>query len=443
MNRSILIGTVLILLGFFLNITAKASSLSINPKRIIVKLKNGKEIPSINGIKKSVHFFETTYVLYTNGDESLLNKLRSHQDIQDAQFDTFSKRGPLPTPIEAIESETTEEGDEVIGSVLNDPKLAKLWAFKDASKHGMSVSRVYEEMGGAQSSEPIIVAVVDTGVDYNHEDLKDVMWTNVNEIPGNGIDDDGNGYIDDIHGINTLERDSDGNATGDMMDGHSHGTHVSGTIAATQNNGVGIAGVASNVRIMGLRSVPSYGDETDVDIAESFLYAARNGAKVINCSFGKSHNEGGMLVKETIDYIAKTYNTLVVVSAGNSSQNIDTKLTYPASYDSEGMLVVASSTRYGRFSYFSNYGFVNVDVAAPGSSIYSTTPGNRYGNMSGTSMASPNVTGVAAEVLSRHSYLTAIELKNVLMNSVTTKSSMDGDILTGGVVDLYSALESL
>src|SRR5690606_16546063 len=144
---------------------------------------------------------------------------------------------------------------------------------------------------------------------------------------------------------------------------------------------------------MAIRTVPNNGDETDIDVAESFLYAAKHGAKVINCSFGKANNEGGDLVKDTINHIGQEYGVLVVAAAGNSSQDIDRRLTYPASFDSETLMVVAATTSSGGMAYFSNYGRVNVDLAAPGSGIYSTTPGNRYGNMSGTSMASPNAAG--------------------------------------------------
>ncbi len=441
MNRSLFIGTVLIIIGFILNISAKGMSQNVNPNRLIVKLHSAKSLPEISGVKSARHFFGDYYILQTNGDLKLIDEVRALPQVQSANFDTYAKSEALPTPTGVEKVRRTFEKSKM--GTLNDPKLSSLWAFKDSDRHGMSVTKTYEEFGFAKNSAPIIVAVVDTGVDYNHEDLKDVMWVNEGEIPGNGIDDDGNGYIDDVHGINTLVRDADGNATAEIMDGHSHGTHVSGTIAAKQNNGIGIAGVASNVRIMGIRTVPNNGDETDVDVAESFLYAAKNGARIINCSFGKSHNEGGSLVEDTINYISETYNVLVVTSAGNSSRDIDKRLTYPASFETQGMIVIASSTKSGRFSYFSNYGIKNVDVAAPGSSIYSTTPGNRYGNMSGTSMASPNTSGVAAEILSHNPSLTSAELKQILMDSVTKKSSMEGDIVTGGVVDLYTAINNL
>jgi subtilisin family serine protease len=226
-----------------------------------------------------------------------------------------------------------------------------------------------------------------------------------------------------------------------MRDTHSHGTHVSGSIGATQNNGKGVAGIASNVKIMGIRTVPNSSDELDVDVIEAFLYAAKMGAKIINCSFGKNKNEGGMAVSETIEHIRDEYGVLVVAAAGNSSRSIDSRLTYPASFPNDNLLVVASTSSNGRFSYFSNYGFKNVDVAAPGSGILSTTPNNRYSSMSGTSMASPNTAGVAAEVLSHFPNLSPVELKKVLMDSVTKSSRYRGKTVSEGRVDLQKALE--
>jgi subtilisin family serine protease len=412
-----------------------ATESDFHKSRLIVKLKDGAQIPNSELILSTNHFFNNTYVLRTDNVTKLKGDLERTGSFESVNYDYFAKREKLPSP---TQTEKLSHGANKISSIFNDPGLRKLWAFKPSSEGGMGVLSAYENYNGANSKE-VIVAVVDTGVDYNHEDLRDVMWTNPGEIAGNGIDDDGNGYIDDIHGINTLVRDADGKATMEIMDAHSHGTHVSGTIAAKQNNGIGIAGVASNVLVMGIRTVPNSGDETDVDVAEAFLYAAKNGAKVINCSFGKSHNEGGMLVKETIDYIGEEYGVLVVAAAGNSTQNIDARLTYPASFDSENLLVVASTTKRGRLSYFSNYGVKNVDVAAPGSGIYSTTPRNRYSNMSGTSMASPNTAGVAAELMSRNPELNVMEIKELLMRTVFKNRRYERKTLTGGAVDLSSA----
>ncbi len=417
------------------------SAFSKTPKfhqnRLIVKLKEGQTLPNNSTITSSMHLFKNTYIVRTNSLIALESALKENASVQSVNRDYFSGREKLPT---AKNVEKLAHGANKLNTPFNDPGLRKLWAFKASSNNGMGVLPAYENYDSS-NSERIIVAVVDTGVDYNHEDLKDIMWINEGEIPGNGIDDDENGYIDDIHGINTLVRDAQGKATMDMMDGHSHGSHVSGTIGATQNNGIGIAGVASNVRIMGIRTVPNSSDETDVDVAEAFIYAAKNGARIINCSFGKAHNEGGMLVKETIDYIGSEYGVLVVAAAGNSSRDIDRRLTYPASFTSETLLVVASTSKRGGMSYFSNYGKVNVDVAAPGSGIYSTTPGNRYGNMSGTSMASPNTAGVAAEILSRNPALTPVELKEVIMRTVSKGRRYSAKVVSGGLVDLSAAVK--
>jgi subtilisin family serine protease len=414
-----------------------ASTPQINPNRIVVKLKAGEKLPQSKLISSAKELFNGMYILQTSNASKLKAEIENHQSISKVQFDYFSGRSKLPTP---EGSEKLEKSYTKATNGFNDPGLRRLWGFKSTANNGMDIINAYQNFGSAQG-EPVVVAVVDTGVDYNHEDLKDVMWVNEGEIPGNGIDDDGNGYVDDVHGINTLVRDSEGRATGDMMDKHSHGTHVSGTIGATQNNGTGIAGVASNVRIMGIRAVPNSGDETDVDVAESFIYAAKHGAKIINCSFGKKHNEGGMLVSETIEHIGKEYGVLVVAAAGNESSNNDRSKKYPASFENENLLVVASSTKRGRLSYFSNYGIKSVDVAAPGSSIYSTTPGNRYSNMSGTSMASPNTAGLAAEILARRPELSPVELKKVIMDTVSSNRRYTSKVVSGGLINLNSALE--
>ncbi|MCO4792245.1 MAG: S8 family serine peptidase [Bacteriovoracaceae bacterium] len=408
-----------------------------HPNRLIVKMISGHDMPQNDLITKSKHLFGTMYVVHTNNLQELESRLLEDKGVLYVERDQKSPKSELPVAQPLLPSQWDMEKE---AGQFNDPRLSKQWTFKNSERGGISISRAYQNRR-SQPREEIIVAVVDTGVDYTHEDLKEVMWTNPGEIAGNGIDDDGNGYIDDIHGINTLVRDSDGNATVNMKDTHSHGTHVSGSIGAQQNNGKGIAGIAGNVKIMGIRTVPNSSDELDVDVIEAFLYAAKMGAKVINCSFGKDRNEGGMAVSETIEHIRDTYGVLVVAAAGNSSRNIDRRPTYPASFANDNLLVVASTSSRGSMSYFSNYGLTGVDVAAPGSGILSTTPNNRYSSMSGTSMASPNTAGVAAEVLAHYPELGPVELKKVLMDSVTKSSRYNGKVVSGGRVDLEKALE--
>jgi thermitase len=407
-----------------------------NNKRLIVKLKEGQSLEKNHLIKKADHLFGQLYVLHTNDALQLESNLLKSKKFEYIEKDFYSKRS-LATP-----SARHESVPRARAKYFNDKFANKLWGFDERTSHGMSVNMAYSTHTATQNEE-IIVAVVDTGVDVKHEDLKANIWINEGEIAGNKIDDDGNGYVDDINGINTLVRDAQGKATVDLKDGHGHGTHVSGTIAAVQNNKIGIAGVSSHTKIMGIRTVPNDADELDVDIIEGFLYAAKHGARLINCSFGKKVNEGGMAVSDTIKHIGENYNVLVVAAAGNETSNIDVNLKYPASFQNDSLLVVASTSSLGGLSYFSNYGAKNVDLAAPGSNIYSTMPGNKYGDMSGTSMATPNTVGVAAEVLSRYPDLSAIELKETLMNSVTPVKAFNGKMISGGRVDLHSALSSL
>jgi subtilisin family serine protease len=404
---------------------------------LVVKIKPGARLPQTQYLKSYKKLFGTTYVFYTNNLRGLADYIKRNRNLfHYAQLDYKSNPSVLPQARQFYRS-------PILGrewSRAADPMLSRVWAFKDADQNGISVVKAYKSSTNRPKKE-IIVAVVDTGVDYTHEDLKANMWVNKKEIPGNGIDDDQNGYIDDVYGIDTLDRDAQGRATGDPKDSHYHGTHVAGTIGSVWNNGKGIAGVASNVKIMAIRTVPNRGDETDVDVAESFIYAAKHGAKIINCSFGKRVNEGGKLIPDTLKYIREKYGVLVIAAAGNSSQNIDNRLTYPASFEASNLFVIASTTSRGRLSGFSNYGKLNVDLASPGSGVLSTVPGNRYSSLSGTSMASPNAAGVAAEVLSRAPQLNPEQLKAVLMKSVTPVAGFRGKMRAEGRIDLYQTLK--
>ncbi len=409
----------------------------VTPNELVIKMKAGKSLPKLSKSAQVQNLFGSVFIIRNTNADLLEKQLKNNPDVEYTERN-HSRAVSLPTP--QIDNNSYDKNNDKTVSQFNDPRASKVWSFDDAEYFGVSVDAAYK-LYSTQATTPVIVAVIDTGVDYTHEDLKDVMWMNPNEIPGNGIDDDNNGYVDDIYGINVVVRDSKGVATTNVKDAHSHGSHVSGTIAAKQNNKLGIAGIASNARIMAIRGVPNNTDETDINIAEAFIYAAKNGAKIINCSFGKGSNEGKNLIPDTLQYIQDNYGVLVVAAAGNSSQDIDRSPTYPASHKNDNLLIVASSTSSNTLSGFSNYGKISVDVAAPGSSIFSTTPGNRYENMSGTSMASPTTVGVAAEVLSHYPNLSPIQLKKVLMDSVTPVARFKDKVVSGGRIDLLNALE--
>lgn len=407
-----------------------------SPDELVVKMKANQQLPNISNEVKVQNLFGDVYILRGKNASQLKSQFEKLNNVEYVEHNAISERKSLPKP----QALNPKDLKNFSATSFNDPKVKNIWSFNNASKNGVSVDAAYRVHGNS-ATETITVAIVDSGLDVNHEDIKDVVWVNKNEIPGNKIDDDQNGYIDDVNGINTLVRDSQGRATGNNMDTHSHGTHVAGTIGAKQNNQIGIAGIASNVKLMGIRTVPNNGDETDVNVAESFIYAAKNGAKLINCSFGKSSNEGKNLIPDTLKFIHEKYGVLVIAAAGNDSSDIDRRPTYPASHTNENLLIIASTESGGRLSSFSNFGAVSVDVAAPGSSIYSTTPSNSYSSMSGTSMASPTTTGVAAEVLSQYPNLSALQLKQVLINSVTKIDRFKGRMVAEGRIDLLKALD--
>jgi len=275
-----------------------------------------------------------------------------------------------------------------------------------------------------------VVAIIDTGIVYNHPDLAANMWHNPGEIAGNGLDDDGNGYIDDVYGWDFANNDSD------PFDGHSHGTHTAGTVGAVGNNSVGVAGVNWNVKLAALKFLSDSGSGSTSDAVLAVQYAVREGIKVSNNSWG-----GGGYSQALYDAInaAKSVGHIFVAAAGNSGTNNDTTPFYPASYNLDNVISVAATDSVDAKASWSNYGLSSVDLGAPGVSIYSTLPGG-YGTMSGTSMACPHVAGVAALVYGYHPGWTYQQVRNSIFNTVRPVSSLSGITVTGGVVNAAAAL---
>lgn len=255
----------------------------------------------------------------------------------------------------------------------------------------------------ATGDKRIIVAVIDTGIDYLHEDLKDNIWVNAGEIPFNGIDDDGNGLVDDYFGYDFVSDDSD------PYDDNEHGTHVAGIIGARGNNEKGIAGVCWDVSLMAIKAFDDQGNGTVEAAIAGIAYAVANGARIINASWGL--DEKSRALEDAVQK-ASDAGVLFVAAAGNNRSDAP---SYPASFDS--VLSVGATDRNDARAIFSNYG-PTVDIAAPGDGIYSTLPENSYGYLSGTSMAAPHVSGTAALVLSRFPNYSRQELFDILINSV-------------------------
>lgn len=315
------------------------------------------------------------------------------------------------------ESDYFVTGEDI---VPNDPSYStEMWNLENTGQYGGKVDKDIDA-GAAwvttKGSKNVKIAVIDTGVDYTHPDLAANIWTNPgetgldangNDKATNGIDDDGNGYIDDVHGYDFYNYD------GDPMDDYFHGTHVAGTIAAVGNNGIGIAGVCWTATIVPLKFLNEYGGGVISDAVNAVYYATRMGCKMTSNSWS-----GGGFDQSLSDAIAdaNTHGVLFVAAAGNDGLNIDTtaNLTYPACYTSANVVSVAAVDNMGNLASFSNYGYKNTDIAAPGVSIYSTLPvvptqamndyllDPNYGYLSGTSMATPHVSGVLGLIFAKY-----------------------------------------
>lgn len=301
----------------------------------------------------------------------------------------------------------------------------------------INISPAWELYQQAPSKRQTIVAVIDTGIDTQHPDLAEAIWTNEDEIPGDGIDNDGNGYIDDVHGWdffydnNQIYLGSEDN----------HGTHGAGTIAAGRGND-GIAGITDNqyVKLMVLKALGTEeGKGAPEDIVEAIHYAEANGAVICNLSFGSTQYD------ESVAQAIQNSKMLFVVAAGNGDQlgngyDIDVNPVYPASLPYDNLITVGNILFDGNLDESSNYGAQSVDLAAPGVYILSTVSGGSYGYMSGTSMAAPMVTGAAAMIYSSHPELDVLGVKQVLLSSVRQTQQLAGKVLTGGMLDVGAAM---
>jgi subtilisin family serine protease len=278
--------------------------------------------------------------------------------------------------------------------VPDDPRFESLWAMQNENDADIDADEAWDTQTG---SRDVLIAIIDTGVDYTHEDLAANMWRNPGEVgegrETNGIDDDGNGFVDDVFGWDFTGGDND------PIDDNAHGSHVAGTIAAVGNNGIGVVGVNWQASIMALKFLDRNGSGNTADAIAAITYAAQNGAQVLNNSWGGGGFSQALL--EAIEF-ARDRNALFIAAAGNEGRDTDALPTYPAGYDVDNVVAVAASDRNDRLASFSNFGATSVDLAAPGVGILSTTPGNAYQSFDGTSMATPHVSGVAGLVLAAY-----------------------------------------
>jgi thermitase len=285
------------------------------------------------------------------------------------------------------------------------------------------------------SSPEIVVAVIDTGVDYEHPDLAVNMWQNEGEIPGNGTDDDNNGIIDDIHGANFVPNQ----ATGDPKDDNNHGTHVAGTISAVTDNSIGVAGASWKTQIMALKFLDVNGSGSVFNAIRAIEYAIAKGVDIMSNSWGGG---GRSQALEDAIMAVNDEGILFVAAAGNDNNDNDDNLFYPASYDVPNVLAIMASDQQDQKATFSNFGANNVDVAAPGVDILSTIVGGNYDSFNGTSMATPHVSGAAALLKGQNPSRRAAELKQIIMDTADEIPVLSGLSVTGGRLNLAAALGS-
>ena len=327
----------------------------------------------------------------------------------------------------------------------NDPSYRDLWGLNNAGQTGGTPdadSDAPEAWDATTGSPDTVVGMIDEGIDINPPDLRDNIWRNAGEVAGNGIDDDRNGYVDDVNGYDFANNDASVYDPDPISGkGDEHGTHVAGTIAAVGNNGIGITGVNWDAQVASLKFLGINGGYTS-DAIEAINYAVAEGMDISNNSWG-----GGGRSQALEDAIRRADNAghIFIDAAGNGGaegvgDNNDATPHYPSSYDVPNVVAVAATDDTDRLASFSNFGAASVDLAAPGVGILSTLPGNGYGRYSGTSMATPHVAGAAALIKSQEPSLDDAQVKTKLLRYADQKASLQGKVATDGRLNTLGSL---
>jgi alpha-tubulin suppressor-like RCC1 family protein/subtilisin family serine protease/chitodextrinase len=353
---------------------------------------------------------ELEELLYNNSPEELRHKLLSKEIPAYASSELLMElfHNPLLNDISLSTSSNSP-------SYLCDANVASAWNISTGSG--------------------ITVGVIDTGIDISHEDIASNIWTNSSEIPSDGIDNDGNGYIDDINGWNFANNSNQVFGNSDPI-AENHGTHIAGIISAVKDNEKGISGVAPGAKVLPLK-VFTNGKAFTSDIISAIEYAENLGIKIVNCSWGCS--EYNPALYETLN----DSKMLFVCAAGNDGVDIDINPVYPASFDCPNIISVTSLNRYGTLSLFSNIGEASIDVAAPGEEIQSTLPGNKYGENSGTSMATAFVSGEAAILMSHNTTAGLLEIKSSILDYSDRLSSLTGKVKGSSKINFINSLNTI
>jgi len=422
--------------GLFADFLKKDPAVSFIPGEYVIEFKDDALLKKNNKVReffkgkiKNICAYENILVLKDFADAS---------KDEDGSFDKVEQKLKKIFPeIISVEPNYIYTLDEM----PDDPEFKMQWGLKnEGSRVGrylytegvdIHILRAWDIVKG---SKDIIVAIIDTGIDHNHKDLSKNMWVNEAEQSGTpGVDDDLNGYIDDIHGYDFINDDPF------PMDNISHGTHVSGIIGAVGNNGEGISGINHKISLMALKvfdNIHAGGAGTLDALVAAVYYAIRNGARVINCSWSGPESK---ILKDVFEK-AMEKDVIVIAAAGNRGSDIDIAPVYPAGYDLDNIITVTAVDFNGELPYFSSWGKTSVDVAAPGVRILSTIPDNKYEYYFGTSMAVPHVTGISALIIANFPSIKYSEIKRRIVGRTTPLKSLKGKVLSGGLVNAYHSL---
>ena len=373
-------------------------------------------------------------------DSSILVVGPEHLGLRSAsaEFITYDPLDPFCTYLlqSGIAEFCSPDFEVNIDAVPNDASYGDLWGM-----HGEYGIQAEEAWDISKDSEDVVIAVIDTGIDYNHPDLRANIWTNPGEIPGDGIDNDGNGYIDDVHGWNA--RDNNGNP----MDNYGHGTHVAGTIGAVGDNGLGVTGVAWKTKMIAVKFIENRNTGGRLsDAIKSIQYINKLKRDGVNIRVSNNSWGGGPFVQALYRVIQESVDLgiLFIAAAGNDKVDNDEIPHYPSSYEIDRIVSVAAIRSDGLLaSDFSNWGYESVDIAAPGEAILSTYPGGQYASIRGTSMATPHVTGALALLISNEPNISEDEAITRLYQGGVGLNSLSGKIWSGRTLNVNRMLRNL
>ncbi len=436
--RCVAVAMAVVLSGLALSAGAETD---VVPGEYIVKYRYSVTTSTVNGklfgkasLKGSFNAANTYHIALKAqpGSETLINELKNDPDVAYIE-PNYRVHLVAESPLQAYDAATKQQilndGLQMMGSscVSSDPNCFAQHSAPVQILEAWSIAKP------ANQGEKPIIAIIDTGLDITHElfNLSDALWQNTAEIPNDGLDNDLNGYVDDVNGWNFVKN------TNSVVDDEGHGTHVAGIVVGAGINIFANVIEASRVKIMPLKFLAVDGSGTTADAIRAIYYAVDNGAKVINNSWGGPSYSQGLL--DALAYAYK-HQVLIVSAAGNSGSNNDIAPMYPAAMQVPSNLAVAATTTFDNLASFSNYGVSSVNIGSPGSMIYSSYPGDLYVGMSGTSMAAPFVSGVAGLVLREDGNLTGYQVRDLMLKNADPLAILKTKVSSGGRLNVQKAV---